>query len=420
VLSGFAHSGSTHDPPAVSASSGFPPSGPPAVVETRRGHRRRGLQLSRGIRDHLSRGRRDHRGAGGRGGHRISCCCPGVLPGRRQPTPAQRWVQQARLSDTQRLTASTGRAHLSGGVSAAGGRPAAQPPCRCSPPPRDGGRRPQPVRPERGCPPCLPSQRQRARSRVGRPWAMWAAIRGQYADWDTVTCRCGWAVARPAGVCVAADGWPGPWRDCGRSSCWRSFHRPARPGSSNVTGRPVARSRPGGVSMVRGRSVTPSGLKSVSRSGRKGDMTVVAERPRQQRPGPGPESVGSAVRGDRRRRTGTEVLAPWPSLWRAPVAPPAPASEPTSVAQQWLTQAACRDGSVDMFPDGDIAALAAAQAVCAGCPVGEACGALFAALPPSWRAHGVWAGSTPNQRRARPPVTLGSTPTEDQTGSRAC
>lgn len=124
----------------------------------------------------------------------------------------------------------------------------------------------------------------------------------------------------------------------------------------------------------------------------------------------------SAVSVDRRRRrTGTRGLAPWPSLWRASPPPPPPSYESTLVSQQWLGRAACRDGSVDMFPEGDTAGVDAAHAVCAGCPVQEACAVLFVSLPPAWREHGVWAGSTPNRRRTEHLDHLGSTPLEGQT-----
>lgn len=120
---------------------------------------------------------------------------------------------------------------------------------------------------------------------------------------------------------------------------------------------------------------------------------------------------------DRRRRTDAQRLGPWPSLWRAPIPPPPlPAYERAPAAQQWLRQAACRDGSVDMFPDGDTAGVTAAQAVCGGCPVKQPCAALLAALPPAWREYGVWAGSTPNHRRTRRPVTLSSIPAEEHAG----
>jgi hypothetical protein len=65
-----------------------------------------------------------------------------------------------------------------------------------------------------------------------------------------------------------------------------------------------------------------------------------------------------------------------------------------------MHRAACAlPGVPDMFPaGGDRAAVAAAVAVCAGCPVAAPCAQLCASMPADWRGHGVWAGRPPARR----------------------
>lgn len=76
----------------------------------------------------------------------------------------------------------------------------------------------------------------------------------------------------------------------------------------------------------------------------------------------------------------------------------------TQAPGDWVTQANCRDRSDDlMFPTGDEGSelyrrqVEEARAVCAWCPVRTAC--LEHALSAGEDA-GVWAGTTPDERRA--------------------
>lgn len=66
--------------------------------------------------------------------------------------------------------------------------------------------------------------------------------------------------------------------------------------------------------------------------------------------------------------------------------------------RDWRDDAACAslDGDI-MFPsDKDVDGIAAAKAICAGCPVADDC--LRYALE-TRAAHGVWGGTTPDERR---------------------
>jgi WhiB family redox-sensing transcriptional regulator len=70
-------------------------------------------------------------------------------------------------------------------------------------------------------------------------------------------------------------------------------------------------------------------------------------------------------------------------------------------AEHWRTRAACRSEDPDLFfPVGVTGAaipqIAAAKAVCAGCPVREACGAFAIATN---QEYGVWGGLDEEERR---------------------
>jgi WhiB family redox-sensing transcriptional regulator len=70
-------------------------------------------------------------------------------------------------------------------------------------------------------------------------------------------------------------------------------------------------------------------------------------------------------------------------------------------AEHWRTRAACRGEDPDLFfPIGvtgpAIPQIAAAKAVCAGCPVREACGAF--ALTTN-QEYGIWGGLDEEERR---------------------
>lgn len=90
------------------------------------------------------------------------------------------------------------------------------------------------------------------------------------------------------------------------------------------------------------------------------------------------------------------------------VDPPAPAPDPDA---GWMTHAACRgmDPNLFMPARGDWQAVAAAKAVCHGCPVIQQC--LTHALDTNEK-HGVWGGLSERQRRelrskrVRPPKKL--------------
>lgn len=64
----------------------------------------------------------------------------------------------------------------------------------------------------------------------------------------------------------------------------------------------------------------------------------------------------------------------------------------------WREAAACLDApEVDFFPDpADREAIAAARAVCAGCPVSDHC--LTWAVATN-QVDGIWGGHTPSERR---------------------
>jgi WhiB family redox-sensing transcriptional regulator len=66
--------------------------------------------------------------------------------------------------------------------------------------------------------------------------------------------------------------------------------------------------------------------------------------------------------------------------------------------ENWRDQAACLEvDGVDFFPDpADLAAISAAKAVCAGCPVAAEC--LTWAIETN-QTEGIWGGHTPSERR---------------------
>jgi WhiB family transcriptional regulator, redox-sensing transcriptional regulator len=87
-------------------------------------------------------------------------------------------------------------------------------------------------------------------------------------------------------------------------------------------------------------------------------------------------------------------------------------SRPRAVVHNtdWQVRAACRDTDTDAFFNPDYlrgrnkrAREAAAKAICAGCPVREAC--LEWALRLG-ETHGVWGGLTPEERARRTPQLL--------------
>jgi WhiB family transcriptional regulator, redox-sensing transcriptional regulator len=65
----------------------------------------------------------------------------------------------------------------------------------------------------------------------------------------------------------------------------------------------------------------------------------------------------------------------------------------------WRDEAACAGlEGVDFFPDAeDLAAIANAKAVCAGCPVAAEC--LTWAIDTN-QSEGIWGGHTPKERRS--------------------
>lgn len=77
----------------------------------------------------------------------------------------------------------------------------------------------------------------------------------------------------------------------------------------------------------------------------------------------------------------------------------------------WWADAACRTAppGVTWFPErGDD--LRPAKAICAGCPVLEACGALAAELDTDGRLQGIWAGLSARDRRRLRPADWGRRP----------
>lgn len=66
--------------------------------------------------------------------------------------------------------------------------------------------------------------------------------------------------------------------------------------------------------------------------------------------------------------------------------------------RDWRDDAACASLDFDtMFPkDTDVDAIAAAKSICAGCPVAVAC---LAFAVQTRASHGVWGGTTPDERR---------------------
>lgn len=73
----------------------------------------------------------------------------------------------------------------------------------------------------------------------------------------------------------------------------------------------------------------------------------------------------------------------------------------TDSERSWYRRAACRGAPVELFfPDPDArraeaALVAEAKAICARCPVREACLA-----EGMGEEHGIWGGTTPAERRA--------------------
>lgn len=64
----------------------------------------------------------------------------------------------------------------------------------------------------------------------------------------------------------------------------------------------------------------------------------------------------------------------------------------------WRDAAACADSDAEFFPEpADVAAIAAAKAVCADCPVAGEC--LTWAIEAN-QLDGIWGGYTPTERRA--------------------
>jgi len=91
---------------------------------------------------------------------------------------------------------------------------------------------------------------------------------------------------------------------------------------------------------------------------------------------------------------------------RDPIPPPAWAAE-----RLWLAQAACA-GQLEVFYPPDylesrgerVARELRARAICAACPVIEACRALVDRIEtsrPYEHHHGIWAGETPVERKRR-------------------
>lgn len=68
------------------------------------------------------------------------------------------------------------------------------------------------------------------------------------------------------------------------------------------------------------------------------------------------------------------------------------------IHEEWRTQAACIDDEQGVFfpADGDVGAINAAKAICAGCPVFDDC--LSYALETN-QSEGIWGGRTPRERR---------------------
>lgn len=82
-----------------------------------------------------------------------------------------------------------------------------------------------------------------------------------------------------------------------------------------------------------------------------------------------------------------------------------PAGRRSGPRYDWQEDAACRDESIDLFfgPDGERPTVrrereAKALAICARCPVVEACSRHALALPEN---HGVWGGTTEHDRAER-------------------
>jgi WhiB family redox-sensing transcriptional regulator len=81
-----------------------------------------------------------------------------------------------------------------------------------------------------------------------------------------------------------------------------------------------------------------------------------------------------------------------------------------SGGEDWRAMAACRSVDPDLFfPLSDIGPgleqAARAKAVCAGCPVRRQC-LSFALL--TQQGHGVWGGTTEQERRVTLPLPLGA------------
>lgn len=72
-----------------------------------------------------------------------------------------------------------------------------------------------------------------------------------------------------------------------------------------------------------------------------------------------------------------------------------------TAATEWRARAACRGTNPALFYDLHPDAVAAAQAVCAGCPVRHDCAAHAIA---AGEEHGVWGGLAADQRATQPPV----------------
>jgi WhiB family redox-sensing transcriptional regulator len=67
----------------------------------------------------------------------------------------------------------------------------------------------------------------------------------------------------------------------------------------------------------------------------------------------------------------------------------------TPISTDWFDDAACRDADTDIFFPPSDAHADAAKAICAGCPVREACLEFALEVRP---ADGVWGGLTPIER----------------------